>query len=308
MKIIIVAPKTITKHRFDNTPLRYDLMVWNFLIPLMSLGHDTTLFDTSQYGDKELQKLIEDRKPDLLFCIMTGDKGYCPHEPWSTIIDETKKGRLKTFNWFCDDTWRFENFSSKVCWNFHACSTPEEECVDKFKDINYNNILYATWHANADLYSNVNAKRQNQIAFIGAPHGDRKVFLDALRRDNIPLFSPANVAFEDAIWAYSSSTIGINFSKNPGNKKPQMKCRMFEIPATEALLLTEYHKNLENCYDVDKEIVTFKSESELITKVKFLIKNPAIVKQIARRGYERYLKEHESKIRLESVIAELEKI
>ena len=91
MKIFIVAPKTITKHRASESSFRYDLAFWNFFLPLQALGQETYFFDTSVLGDNELKSEIEKRKPDLLFCIMTGDTNYCPKEPWDTIIEETNK-------------------------------------------------------------------------------------------------------------------------------------------------------------------------------------------------------------------------
>ena len=89
--------------------------------------------------------------------------------------------------------------------------------------------------------------------------GDRQFFIEALKAEGIGINNPTNVSLEDMVWAYSDSKIGINFSKNPANNNTQMKQRMFEIPAAGSMLLSEYHENLENCYDIDKEIVTFKT-------------------------------------------------
>jgi spore maturation protein CgeB len=308
MKIIIVAPKTITKHKQTNEAFRYDLSFWNFLFPLQAIGHQAYFFDTSQYGDKELQLLIEREKPDLLFCIMTGDQGYCPYEPWETILNETQKGRLKTFNWFCDDTWRFEKFSMEACKHFHACTTPEKQYVEKYKEAGYDNIRYATWHANSDIYTGLRAPKKNDITFIGAPRGDRQFFIDALKTEGMDVNNPINVSLEDMVWAYSDSKIGLNFSKNPANNDTQMKQRMFEIPAAGSMLLTEYHENLENCYDIDKEIVTFRTTDELIEKLKFLLQRPKLVDTITESGHKRFLREHESRIRLKGVTEWIQKL
>jgi spore maturation protein CgeB len=302
MKIFIVAPKTITKHRISKSSFRYDLAFWNFFLPLQALGHETYFFDTSALGNEELKSEIEKRKPDLLFCIMTGDSNYCPKEPWEAIIDETNKGRLITFNWFADDTWRFDNFSSQVCTNFHACSTPELACVEKYKDMGYDNITYATWHANSDLYSGLYPPKSNLLAFIGALHGDRSSYLNTITNSGIHVSYVDNASFEDMIWTYSNAKIGLNFSKNFNNGLSQMKCRMFEIPAAGSMLLTEYHENLENCYAIDKDIVTFRNSRELVEKLKYLNKNPTIVDRIAENGNKRFLEEHDSKVRLEKVV------
>ena len=86
MKIIIVAPKIIRTPTF-----RLDYAFWNFYLPLLSLGHETYFFDSSIFGDEHLKVWIENVKPDLLFCVMTGNNLVCPNEPWETITEETEK-------------------------------------------------------------------------------------------------------------------------------------------------------------------------------------------------------------------------
>jgi spore maturation protein CgeB len=304
MKIIIVAPKTITAHRHSDVPFRYDYAFWNFYMPLLSLGHDVEFFDSSLYGDKELEGLIEKKKPNLLFCIMTGDKNYCPYEPWETIKKETEKGRLTTFNWFCDDTWRFENFTSKYCWYFHVVSTPEKYIIPKYKEIGYNNVIHGIWHSNSSVYSNVVSKKTKDISFVGQPHGDRLQIFNSLKSKGINIVHKSNLSFEDMIHLYSSSHIGLNLSKN--NSTSQLKARMFEIPAVGSLLLSEDAEGLEECFEDNKEIIIFKSIEELIAKANFLIKNPSIINKISSNGHKRYLQEHDSKIRLQKVLAEIE--
>ena len=302
MKIFLIAPKSISSHKQSDSDFRFDYAFWNFYFPLISLGHDVTFFDTSVLGDKELKQGIESKKPDLLFCIMTGDANYAPQEPWETIALETQKGRLKTFNWFCDDSWRFNTFSSKVCNLFHACSTPENRFVEKYKQLGYENIVSATWHANKNFYDGIPTSKQLRASFVGAPSGDRPMFLSALESANIPILRPKNVGFEDLVYAYASSLIGLNFSKNAANMQPQMKGRMFEIVASRSLLVTEYVPGIEEYFVPDKEIVCFQNEVEMVEKVNFLLKNAKIAQQLARNGYERFCKEHRSEVRLRSTL------
>ena len=273
MKIIIVAPKTITPHRHS-----------------------------------ELRSLIKEKKPDLLFCITAGDSNYTPFEPWKTIRNETQKGNIKTFNWFCDDSWRFESFSSQVCNFFHICSTPEPSKVESYHSIGYKNIFYANWHANSDFYSHLNIPRKNEIAFLGAPRGDRKLFLEALKENNIPIKHPQFASFEDLVETYSRSLIGINFSRNPANRTPQMKARLFEIPAAGGMLLTEHSKDIEKVFVPDKEIITFKTEEEMLLKAKHLLANPKLATKIAANGFKKFMREHESKVRLAQVIEKIKEI
>jgi spore maturation protein CgeB len=101
---------------------------------------------------------------------------------------------------------------------------------------------------------------------------------------------------------YSQSNIGLNFSKNCSNMKTQAKARTYEIPACKTLLLTEYHNGIENSFVMNKEIITFSSKEEMLSKIKFLLKNKNIIDKIFFAGYNRVLKEHDSCIRLNNVL------
>ena len=81
-----------------------------------------------------------------------------------------------------------------------------------------------------------------------------------------------------------------------------MKARMFEIPATGSLLITEYTKDLENCYDIGKDIIAFGTEDQLLDIVGDMKYNPEKYEQVAENGKARFLKDHDSKIRLAQVL------
>ena len=268
MKIILVAPKSISAHKHSpEEPFRFDYAFWNFYMPLCSLGHDVTFFDSSKHGDEQLKKVIEIQKPDLLFCIMTGAPHFCPKEPWDTIKKETDSGRTKTFNWFCDDAWRFDDFSSKYCWYFNCAVTTDDILdVDKYKKIGYDNAIYATWHANADVYSGLSSAKDSDVAFVGNLTGDRKEIFDLLKNRNLDVNHFSKVSFEDMVWNYS-------------------KC----------------HKN-------ESEIIVFNEIDELVSKCNFLTRNPRIAEKIAINGHKRFLKDHESRVRLSQLLEKIKRI
>ena len=306
MKIILVAPRSITRHRYDIESFRFDYGFWNFYLPLIKLGHEVEFFDSSILGDEDLSATIEIFKPDLLFCIMTGSKIYCPKEPWTTIRRETKKGNVQTFNWFCDDSWRFDEFSMEVCTSFHYCSTPEKRFVEKYKNIGYDNIVYATWHANSDLYSVLPyEERRHAFSFVGGKHGNRGQFIASLKQEGFDVFSPDDSSFESMVWAYSKSVAGLSFSQNSSNTDTQMKARMFEVPATGALLVTEYTEDLENNFEIGKEIIVFKDKEDLLRIAEDIDKSPHKYNEIAKRGHERFLKDHDSTVRLKTLLGNI---
>jgi|WetSurMetagenome_2_1015567.scaffolds.fasta_scaffold71104_2 spore maturation protein CgeB len=68
--------------------------------------------------------------------------------------------------------------------------------------------------------------------------------------------------------------------------------RLYEITGVGSCLLTDWKKNLDDIFDVDNEIVTFKNTQECIEKVKWLVDHPKDCQEIARAGQRRTLEEH----------------
>ncbi len=81
----------------------------------------------------------------------------------------------------------------------------------------------------------------------------------------------------------------VNFFKKSKN---QIKGRVFEVPGCGGFLLTENCPNLDNYFELDKEIVVFDSLDEANDKIKFYKKNLDKIKNISKNGYQRVINEH----------------
>ena len=302
MKIVMVWNKTLKRGDVH----KIDIGFWNTYYSLLQLGHQVYFFDTASEPPKTLEKVVDDFKPDLLFCCMTGDPSLTPYEPWEDIQKETEKGRCVTFNWFCDDTWRFDNFSSKVCKFFNVCSTVEEDYIEKFKQVGFSNIILGMWHINVDFYPKVITKDLD-VSFCGIPNFERESYTNCLKRENIDIHYKYGLSHEDMCEVISRSKMSLNFSKNMTVTPPrrQIKNRLFEVPAGKTLLCTEETPNLEKYFEPNKEVITFDTSLELVEKCNFLLRNPNVLNQISSRGYERFIKEHESKQRLPKILKEI---
>ena len=71
------------------------------------------------------------------------------------------------------------------------------------------------------------------------------------------------------------------------------------------MLVTEYHEGIEEYFEINKEIVTFSTIKEFREKMNFFKRKPQIIEKIAMAGHQRFLKEHDSQIRLKRVLAEI---
>lgn len=73
--------------------------------------------------------------------------------------------------------------------------------------------------------------------------------------------------------------------------------RLFEVTGAGSCLITDYKENLEHYFDIEREIVTFKTKDELISKVKFLISNDIEREKIAKAGQHKTLTLHNYQLR-----------
>tara|TARA_Y100000114_G_scaffold155112_1_gene178529 strand:- start:860 stop:1792 length:933 start_codon:yes stop_codon:yes gene_type:complete len=310
MKILLTTNKTLSNGKSKWIDGGY----YDTYIPLKDLGHEVYFWDTVEPDEPNYQKVIDQFKPDLIFCCVTGDPTLTPAEPivWDVIPKITEKGNIKTFNWFCDDTWRFDNFSSKVCNLFTACSTPEPDYVQRYVDMGYDNIIVGGWHINQTYYPSEKLEKKYDVTFIGQLNNpDRKRYINYLKENDVNVSNFHGLSHDEMTKVWAQTKIGLNFSKNFNGTpvKTQMKLRPFEVTAArETMLLTEYHNGLEYFFNIDKEIVTFKSAKEMLTKIKVLLNKDNIRKSIAVAGNKRFDKEHSSHKRMEYIIGEINKI
>ncbi|MDR4508963.1 MAG: glycosyltransferase [Candidatus Brocadiaceae bacterium] len=68
--------------------------------------------------------------------------------------------------------------------------------------------------------------------------------------------------------------------------------RLFESTGVGACLVTDWKKNINELFEPDKEIITYKSTEECVEKVKWLMNNPKAREEIACAGQRKTLKNH----------------
>jgi spore maturation protein CgeB len=77
--------------------------------------------------------------------------------------------------------------------------------------------------------------------------------------------------------------------------------RLFEATGTGTCLLTDYKKNLEDFFEIDKEIVVFRNNEDCVKKINYLLQNEDERKAIAQAGQARTLGQYTYKQRMEKL-------
>ncbi len=78
--------------------------------------------------------------------------------------------------------------------------------------------------------------------------------------------------------------------------------RVFDVPACAAFLLTDYQKDIEGLFEINKEIVVYQDRTELPDLVRFYLHHTTERDRISKFGRARVLKEHTYPHRLGAII------
>lgn len=110
--------------------------------------------------------------------------------------------------------------------------------------------------------------------------------------------------------AISRSKIGFNMHGEAAGDYAA-NVRLFEITGVGSCMVTDMKKNLNEIFEIDKEVVAFNSGDECVEKIKWLLAHPKEREEIARAGQRRVLKDHTFRIRAgqlnEIILKELKK-
>lgn len=74
--------------------------------------------------------------------------------------------------------------------------------------------------------------------------------------------------------------------------------RLFEATGTGTCLVTDWKEDLSDYFDIDNEVVTYKSPEECVEKIKWLLNNDKKRQEIAKAGQKRTLKDHSHEKRI----------
>lgn len=162
----------------------------NFYKTLIHMFKDVIYFNFGElfrkFGKGKTNQLLWDTvykiKPDLMFCCLHKDE--LDKDIIRKISFETN---TITFNWFCDDHWRFTNYSKYWAPYFNFVSTTDRDSLTKYKEIGYKNVLFTQWACNHFNYKKVNTVKKYDVTFVGQPHGLRRKWINSIKDSGIDI-------------------------------------------------------------------------------------------------------------------------
>lgn len=325
----------------------------NFYECLQHMGLEVDYFDFKtimrESGKERMNELlverVEETSPNVMFTCLYEDE-----IEQDTLRRVTEGTETTTVNWFCDDHWRFDDFSRHYAPCFDWVTTTDRSAVPKYDAIGHRNVIKTQWAVNPFTYRKMGIPLAYDMTFVGRPHGDRRSVVQQIRRSGIDVqawglgWENGRISQEDMIRVFNQSRINLNLSNSsvvqpryqvdlgrtgkvvtaalsklpggwtvrklvrdtilpavvpvrsagPGREKglEQIKGRNFEVPGCGGFILTSEVEDLQSYYVPGKEIACYSSIEDLVDQARYYLDNEGERQEIARRGYDRTLREH----------------
>ena len=265
---------------------------------------------------KRLRALTEEWKPQLLFTVLFRDE-----VPPDILVELRDRPGIITFNWFCDDHWRFEDFTSRYAPLFNACSTTAPSALRKYAKLGVDSVIKTQWGCNHHVYRPSRRPERFDVTFVGMRHGNRRQVIDDLRSRNLAVevwgwgWESGRLNQAEMIATFSESRINLNLSNAsvPGRHRwwrgrkwmDQIKGRNFEIPGCRGFQLSGKAQDLESYFEPGREIVTFENVDDLHEKIERYLRDDKQRQAIAEAGYRRTVSEHTYEHRFKAIFDRL---
>lgn len=121
------------------------------------------------------------------------------------------------------------------------------------------------------------------VKVFGPPHGWERVFSQSkILKDLLPVYPLLGSEYNTAL---NKAKIALCFFSKLNEDTFTRRC--FEIPASGTVLLSESSYELSNIFVNGEEVFLFKSSSECLNMVKYLLDNDGIRSQVSLRGQRR---------------------
>jgi len=296
-----------------------------------TLGHDVVMFYYDNYLSNtiplqnDLKAFADDTQPDLIFFSLFTDQ-------FDIETLEALKSKYTTVNWFGDDQWRFDDFTSHYANHFTYCITTDKFSIPKYQILGQSNVIYSQWAAIDSHDIPVFKGYKYDVSFVGGFHPYRKWFIDSLRKRGINIEAFGNgwengpLSANEMNELFTSSKINLNIGNSNSfdiryllshwrvlplhfrstKNASQIKARNFEIPYFGGFQLTDYAPSIENYFDIGKEIVCYKDIDEAELLIKFYLGNEKEREKIKNNAHLKATNQHGYIHRLQKVLEQIQ--
>ena len=242
--------------------------------------------------------------------------------------------RLKELNipiafWFVEDFrtltyWKevatsYDHFFTIQKDNFHSelISTGVKDCYYLPQ------AAHPSIHRPLDLSLDQKKQYKADVSFLGAAYHNRVQSFPRLLGHDFKIWgtgwnieSPLGkrlqnnnkrIATEETVIIYNAGEINLNLHSSTFHYgiNPEgdfVNPRTFEIAACKSFQLLDHRSDLKNFFNVDEELIVFKTLDELNDQINYFLENPDLRNVIANRSYTRVINEHTIEHRMQEML------
>jgi len=197
--------------------------------------------------------------------------------------------------------------SRDICRYFDLSWTSTVDALEKYC-VEGARPIYLPEGANPEIHKPYDLLKTIDVSFVGQCYGRRPEIIGKIRSQGIAVeaygygWPHGPLPTDEMVRTYSRSKINLGFGEVDGyNKTYCLKGRDFEIPISGGLYLTQYHPELEACYDLGKEIVVYDNLDDMVEKIQFFLAHPNEADRIRKSGLQRSRAEHTWEMRFEKI-------
>jgi GT2 family glycosyltransferase/tetratricopeptide (TPR) repeat protein len=263
----------------------------------------------------QVKDLLTRTRPDLFFHMHYTDE--LSPELASYITQETDTV-LTVF--FSDDDWRLAD-SLQIASRYHAVVTTCREAVERYREHEITQVLYAPYACNPDLYYPLERQKKYDVTFVGQAYRGRPELVQWLKEQGVNIrvwgqgweehpalrdiargFLPHQAMLE--VFAQSKIVLGMSWVSGDGVTL-QIKGRTFEYAACRAFQLTTNDERLKALFRDDDEIVFYRDRQDLLGKIRYYLGHQEEREHIAQAAYVRALRDHTWTQRLKQILEKI---
>lgn len=256
--------------------------------------------------NRDIIKAVENNKIDFVFL-------YRCYHVWPSTIKKIQKKGCFIFTYNNDDP--FSGVPSRNYYRYFYKSIKLANYNFVYRKKNYNDykrigakcptVLLPYFMEDTNFYEVCN--KDIEVSYLGHFEQDgRDESLMALIKAGIPVeiystsYWERSKYFKSLIPYIKPGVSGLEYNHNINRSKISLAFlsktnndtytrRCFEIPAAKTLMLSEYTEDLAKMFPPDECAVYFKSDKELVEKVKYLLSNVSEIERISENGYRRLM-------------------
>ena len=284
---------------------------------------------------RELLKQIKaahDFRPVDLFFSYFYDACVLPE-----VIDEIGSMGITTVNWYCNGSYQLR-LVSEVASHYDWCLVPEKLRLKDYVSMGARPV-YCQEAANPLVYKPHDLPVEYDVTFVGQAYGDRSAYIQYLRSKGIDVrvwgrgwpvapppaeeggakasrqpeatvFGNGILTDDEMIRMYSRSKINLGFSTcgethRTGERILQVRLRDFEVPMSGGFYMVEYMEELEEFFEIGKEIVCYNGREDLADKIKYYLAHESEREAIRWAGHRRCRRDHTWQKRFEAAFREM---